>query len=100
MLDLGITNSLFTWIGTDGKCSELDRFLLSESWFIYGQWKVNSLGRQLSDHKAIYLQTDHTNWGPRPFKSYNWWLGEEEVKITLNNFWNLILMAKRIFMLF
>lgn len=71
LLDLGIINSSFTWFGANGKCNKLDRFLLNGKWFGIGSWKVSSLGRQLLDHKIIYLQSDQVYWGPRPFKAFN-----------------------------
>lgn len=88
-MDFKISNSSYTWFGPKGKCSKLERFLLNESWLNQGLWKVSSLCRQLSDHKAIFLQADQTHWGPRPFRSFNWWLHEEEVKLKIESFWHL-----------
>lgn len=87
LMDIGIVNSLFTWFGRDGKCSKLDRVLINDNWYSSGSWKVETLSRQLSDHKALCLQIDSNYWGPRPFKAFNWWLSEEKVLFALDQFW-------------
>lgn len=65
----------------------MDRFLLNDIWFDSGYWLVKSLGRKQSDHKALILSAGEKDWGPKPFKIFNWWLEEDSLKRKINNFW-------------
>lgn len=58
LLDLEMENDSFTWFGTQGKCSKLDRFLVNSIWSDLGQWSVKSLCRLSSDHKPIMLSSN------------------------------------------
>lgn len=35
--------------------------------------------RNLSDHKIISLSTNKKDWGPKPFRFFNWWLEDESL---------------------
>lgn len=38
LFDLVLNNTLFTWFGSNGKCSKLDRFLVNDKWMEVGSW--------------------------------------------------------------
>lgn len=87
LLDLDMEDGSFTWFGPQGKCSKLDRFLINNIWAESGQWSVKALCRLTSDHKPIILSSDKASWGPKPFKSFNWWFQEASFTKELDKFW-------------
>ncbi|XP_035830908.1 uncharacterized protein LOC118480263 [Helianthus annuus] len=67
--------SKFTYSASDGrKQSKLDRFLVNSSFF--NKWPegdVVAVPSFLSDHSAIILKTDLSNFGPKPFRIFDSW---------------------------
>ncbi|KAK1361733.1 hypothetical protein POM88_046207 [Heracleum sosnowskyi] len=87
LFDIKFLNTDFTWFDSKGKKSKLDRFLTNLNWYESGEWVVKALGRKQSDHKAIILWVEEQDWGPKPFKVFNWWLQEDSLKKILDEFW-------------
>ncbi|GJT80736.1 RNA-directed DNA polymerase, eukaryota [Tanacetum coccineum] len=59
-----------------GKASKLDRFLVSPSFF--DCWKdtsVSVLCRTLSDHCPLLHKVNSPNFGPKPYRVFDKWLG-------------------------
>ncbi|KAJ0938354.1 putative RNA-directed DNA polymerase [Helianthus annuus] len=69
----------FTWQSENGyKLSKLDRFLVNIEFF--NKWpeaRVQVLPRMWSDHNPIVLSIKSVNFGARPFRVFNSWLGKE-----------------------
>jgi len=75
LFDLPLGGRMFTWFKGDGKSmSRLDKFLLSEDWFL--MWpnclQIAQL-RGLSDHCPLVLSIDEENWGPRSTRLLKCW---------------------------
>ncbi|KAK3199090.1 hypothetical protein Dsin_022505 [Dipteronia sinensis] len=83
VVDLPMQGSEFTWTNSrDGAVwASLDRFLLSPlmlTWFL--NLEQRGLSRSLSDHNAIILSEPTKDWGPSPFRIYNWWTEDTNMK--------------------
>ncbi|KAK8623630.1 hypothetical protein V6N13_064997 [Hibiscus sabdariffa] len=77
--EIPVLGRKFTWIGSGGKRSKIDRFLAEVSWLEKKEdTVVKSLPRSLSDHIPILLYNGRIDWGPRPFKMINAWVGRED----------------------
>lgn len=74
-------------VWSQGKCSRLDRALISPEWMSQAQWELKGLGRKSLDHSAIWLIRKSVDWGPKPFKVFNIWLENEEFKGAVKNYW-------------
>ena len=63
----------------------LDRFLISSSWGLslqtLSQW---CLPKSLSDHNPVVLTDSSHNWGPIPFKFFNFWLEDPVINREIN----------------
>ncbi|KAL4285443.1 hypothetical protein GQ457_16G011680 [Hibiscus cannabinus] len=70
----------FTWCNNRDPPTfvRLDRFLISTDFESAFPW-VNQLllGKSISDHNAIILSETRIDWGPKPFKCFNFWFGDE-----------------------
>lgn len=88
LLDIPILNSFFTWIGLGLKRGQLDRALVSTSWYGDGNWILQALDRKLSDHKPLVLKSKNNDWGPRPFKFFNCWLDNQDLAQQLKSAWS------------
>lgn len=75
LVDLSMLGRKFTWSNyQDGeKWSRLDRILVHKEWLEHFKLKLWGLPRTISDHCPILLMEDESNWGPKPFKFYNFW---------------------------
>lgn len=87
LMKLEMENDNFTWFGPQGRCSKLDRYLVNDKWLDFGSWAVKAHCRLSSDHKPIHLFCKQISWGPKPFRSFNWWLQEEVLRM-LESFWS------------
>ncbi|KAJ0892121.1 putative RNA-directed DNA polymerase [Helianthus annuus] len=68
----------FTFVAGD-KLSRIDRLFVS--WDVLMEWpcaEYIALERVKSDHSPLLLKTGSRNFGPKPFKFYNSWLGRED----------------------
>ena len=77
-----LQGSSYTWSNNREKEAwvKLDRFLLSPdllSWFPMILRKA--LPRSLLDHNPILISEAREDWGPIPFRFFNWWLEEKEL---------------------
>ncbi|XP_068466546.1 uncharacterized protein [Phaseolus vulgaris] len=70
MVDIPCIGRKYTWYRPNGKAkSRLDRFLTTFEWLQH--WpgsKQFVLDRQISDHCALLLKSNMTDWGPKPFR--------------------------------
>ncbi|XP_028201026.1 uncharacterized protein LOC114385181 [Glycine soja] len=80
----------FTWIRPNGYVkSRLDRFLVSEHWL--SLWPESCqlvLQRNLSDHCPTILQNSMVDWGPKPFRVFDWWLQQKGYQKMVREAWN------------
>lgn len=77
----------FTWFGPSNKKSRLDRVLINHCWLDKGQWFITLFHRKNSDHKPVISCVTNPNWGPKPFKFFDWWLQEPGLKEVIHNCW-------------
>ena len=72
----------FTRVSDDGmKFSKLDRFLMNEAFYsLWGNLSVVALDRKLSDHCPIVLKDIKMELGPKPFRFFDIWLEEMDIK--------------------
>ncbi|XP_071714730.1 uncharacterized protein [Rutidosis leptorrhynchoides] len=91
LTDVPLGGRMYTRVSDDGlKFSKLDRFLVSEN---FGSKWVNLaavvLERNDSDHCPIRLMDDEKNFGSKPCKIFDCWLGDEEADQIVKNTWVL-----------
>lgn len=79
----------FTWIDRGGsKFSKLDRFLIfRELLDIWPGLYVVVLDRCFSDHYPILLKNSDKNFGPIPFRFYDWWLQRDSLNELVRTSW-------------
>ncbi|XP_022039958.1 uncharacterized protein LOC110942488 [Helianthus annuus] len=68
----------FTYVVGD-KMSRIDRIFVN--WNFFMDWpnaEYLALAREESDHCPLVLKTMSRNFGPKPFRFYNSWLGRED----------------------
>lgn len=53
-----------------------------------GDWSLQALDRSSSDHKGLCLSAVKNNWGLKPFKIFNCWLENPELKLLLEGLWS------------
>lgn len=86
--DAPLVNYDHTWFGPNGKSSRLDRTLLNSDWLEQeSNWWIQGLGRKSSDHLVLLLKSCEQNWGPRPFKAFNYWLKDDKFTNGILNHW-------------
>ena len=80
----------FTWIRPNGCVkSRLDRFLVSEHWLSLWPESCQLVHqRNLSDHCPTILQTSMVDWGPKPFRVFDWWLQQKGYQKMVREAWN------------
>ncbi|KAE8687812.1 Beta-adaptin-like protein A [Hibiscus syriacus] len=80
LIDLPLSGGMYTWCNNRELPTwvRLDRFLVSSN-FLQGFPKLvqRILPKSLSDHNPIVLEEDGQNWGPKPFRIFNYLLKEE-----------------------
>lgn len=84
MFKLEGDNFFFTWFGPTGKKNKLDRVIVNEAWMKSNSWRVIGWHRRSSDHVPISLLGDRRDWGPKPFKTFDYWRKDKEVVDLLN----------------
>ncbi|XP_074373511.1 uncharacterized protein LOC141713840 [Apium graveolens] len=65
----------------------MDRALLNEYWFVTGEWSINTLDRKNSFHRAFLLSSRKNEWGPKPFRFFEYWLKNEDLVKYLADKW-------------
>ncbi|KAK1382324.1 hypothetical protein POM88_020059 [Heracleum sosnowskyi] len=78
--EIQIENANFTWIGPNGKRSNLDRVLVNSEWFSKAYWSLKALPRKNSDYRGLILFPKQLNWGPKPFRIFNICLSDINLK--------------------
>ncbi|GJX03963.1 putative RNA-directed DNA polymerase [Tanacetum coccineum] len=89
LFDLPLGGRRFTRFSKDGnKVSKLDRFMVSQNFFdIWNDASVSVLCRTLSDHCPIILKVGRPNFGPKPFKVFDKWIGDAGFLVVISNAW-------------
>lgn len=77
--EINVGNDCSTWFGPKDKKSKLDRSPVNSQWLETGQWNLTLLNRMNSDHKPLFLASGIINWGPKPFKCYDWWFKDSSL---------------------
>lgn len=80
LIDLPMAGGRFTWSGNQGASkSRIDPFLVSPEWITLEEhWIQKSLRTCFSDHIPICIEAATVNWGPKPFRCFNHWLGDDK----------------------
>lgn len=96
LVEIPLGGQKFTRVSDDGrKHSKLDRFLVSNDF--YSKWSnlgVKALERRWSDHCPIMLEEAKLDYGPKPFKLFNYWLSGEGLEDTIREEWNKEVTSK------
>ncbi|GMI96143.1 hypothetical protein HRI_003283600 [Hibiscus trionum] len=80
LLDLSLVGGCFTWCNNRDPPTfvRLDRFLITANFDLaFPNLMQTVLNKSISDHNAICIQSDHLNWGPKPFRFFNHWYNEK-----------------------
>lgn len=88
MWDLQLLNFKYTWFGPNGKCSRLDKAVINSEWAFSANWTLKGLGRRSSDPSALLLSGKDLNWGPKPYKVFNVWLQDDNLKSLMISTWD------------
>ncbi|GMI70239.1 hypothetical protein HRI_000693200 [Hibiscus trionum] len=81
LMDLPLHGGAFTWSNRRDPPTfvRLDRVLVHHSFIIlFNDLRQLLLPSSVSDHNAICLEDSKIDWGPRPFKLFNYMLEEEK----------------------
>lgn len=91
LFDFPMGGRRFTRFGKNGnKPSKLDRFLVSSNFFdCWNDASVSVLCRSFSDHCPIMLKVGSPNFGPKPFRIFDKWIGDVEFNNLISNSWAL-----------
>ncbi|GJT28707.1 RNA-directed DNA polymerase, eukaryota, partial [Tanacetum coccineum] len=81
----------FTWCHKSAaKMSKLDRFLVSNNLFTYcPHISAITLDRFLSDHRPILLRETSFDYGPVPFRFFQYWIEIDGFSKFIEDTWNL-----------
>ena len=89
LFDFNMGGEKYTYMATvGGKLSKLDRFLVSLA--VNHDWSnldVIAVSRTFSDHTPLILKHNYQNYGPTPFKFYNYWLKESDLEEMIRASW-------------
>lgn len=90
LFDLHLTGRVYTWYRQDGSCkSRLDRMLVNGEWISRWPNVVLKGGRRtLSDHCSIFVEAEAKDWGPKPFRFFNYWISHPSFKPLVNSKWS------------
>ncbi|MFS7913005.1 putative RNA-directed DNA polymerase [Helianthus anomalus] len=85
LLEYDMRDRKFTRWGDNGrKGSKIDRMLVCSEFFsLWPSACFRALPRYLSDHSPIVLITKESNFGPKPFRIFNSWIGREGFEKTV-----------------
>ncbi|KAL4308214.1 hypothetical protein GQ457_01G004750 [Hibiscus cannabinus] len=79
-IDLPLCGGAFTWCNNRDPPTfvRLDRFIVTADVILkFPNISQVLLTKALSDHNAILIHSAPLNWGPKPFKFFNYWLRKE-----------------------
>ncbi|GJZ26721.1 RNA-directed DNA polymerase, eukaryota [Tanacetum coccineum] len=91
LFDFPLGGRRFTRFGKNGnKASKLDRFLVSNNFFdCWNDASVLVLCRSFSDHCPLLLKVGSPNFGPKPFRIFDKWIGDPDFSNLISNSWVL-----------
>lgn len=78
-MEIQLLNAKFTWIGSQGKRSRLDRAFMNAEWYDKAEWSLISLPRKNSDHKGLILSLSERDWGPKLFRIFKYLVERQEI---------------------
>jgi hypothetical protein len=89
LVDLPLLGRKFTWFHPNGRSmSRIDRVLVSEEWLnVRGMSSLWVLPRDISDHCPLLLKNNVFDWGPKPFRFNNSWIGHKDFKSIVEETW-------------
>ncbi|GKA54163.1 RNA-directed DNA polymerase, eukaryota, partial [Tanacetum coccineum] len=90
LVEVSLGGCSFTWCHKSAtKMSKLDRFLISDNLMCSSPTISSiSLDRFLSDHRPILMRESHHDYGPTPFKFFQYWCGIEGFDKLVEDSWN------------
>ncbi|XP_057545914.1 uncharacterized protein LOC130824909 [Amaranthus tricolor] len=88
LIDIPLQGLKFTWRRNDSR-SKLDRGLCCNNWLIkFPKLTMLGLNKSCSDHNPLLLKLeDSSNWGPKPFRSFDAWFLNPNFKPYICNEW-------------
>ena len=91
LIDIPLHGIKFTWRRNESK-SRLDRALCCQAWLTkFPNLHLTGLKRSISDHNPLLLSLETgNNWGPFPFRCYDAWFLNPNLKGFLMNEWRNI----------
>ncbi|KAK3175726.1 hypothetical protein Dsin_032613 [Dipteronia sinensis] len=90
VLDIPLSGMSFTWTNfrVHAAWARLDRFLLSpEILNRFPNLVKKGFYRSVSDHNAIGISEPKVDWGPSPFRFFNWWMENKELMLEAIGGW-------------
>ncbi|XP_058777029.1 uncharacterized protein LOC131651377 [Vicia villosa] len=87
--DLPTGERIFSWCRGGMKVmSRIDRFLLSVGFIELISAESQEIGeKDISDHSPVWLKCNKTNWGPKPFRSLDYWLDHPQLVSFVSDEW-------------
>lgn len=74
LVDLRLSNALFTWIGSQSKRSRIDRVIINQRIIFVGKWVASATPRKNSNRRGFFFHQEVFVWGPKPLRIFNIWL--------------------------
>ncbi|MFS8003872.1 putative reverse transcriptase domain, fatty acid desaturase domain, acyl-CoA desaturase [Helianthus anomalus] len=86
-LEYGMKDRKFTWQSSNGKkLSKIDRLLVCKEFFdLWPEACLRALPKFLSDHCPLVLVTKDNNYGPKPFRVFDSWIGRSGFEEVVRN---------------
>ncbi|KAJ0433987.1 putative Endonuclease/exonuclease/phosphatase superfamily [Helianthus annuus] len=87
LIEFGMKGRRFTFLAPNSnKLSKIDRFLVCKDFFADSPEScLRALPRLHSDHCPVLLETNRNNFGPKPFRFFNSWLGRDGFAALVKN---------------
>ncbi|XVF23444.1 hypothetical protein REPUB_Repub13aG0039200 [Reevesia pubescens] len=92
LIDFPLRGGKFTWCSNREAATfyRLDRFLLlGELVEVCTSLVQKVLPRSLSDHNLLVLSYEDVNWGPKPFRFFNFWMELEDFEELVSRSWEV-----------
>ncbi|XVE89968.1 hypothetical protein DITRI_Ditri20bG0039100 [Diplodiscus trichospermus] len=93
LMDLPLMRGQFTWCSNRAfpTFCRLDRFLVDPEFLLKFQGLYQKLlPWSLSDHHLVSLEVESINWGPKPFKIFNYWMELEVYDNLVQGVWDTL----------
>ncbi|XP_071695873.1 uncharacterized protein [Rutidosis leptorrhynchoides] len=90
LVDIPMGGRKFKRVCDNGiKFSKIDRFLVLQTFLsLWNNLSVVAMERLTSDHCPVVLKDDDKDFGPKPFKIFDFWMDDPEFKEILSQSWN------------